>query len=115
MRHLLASILVIFAIGISVNSVAQSSDVNVQITNETSRADLWDIRNDLAAEGLTFEYHPAFNNERQLTGISIKVTNNDGQSLSFEDLSLEDGDVVKIIRTTGEDNEVYFCAGTCND
>jgi hypothetical protein len=115
MRHLLASILLTFALGLTLDSAAQSQDVNVAISNETSREQLWEIRNDLAAEGLNFEYHPLFNNERVLTGITIKVSNNDGQVLSYEDTTLTDGEVIKVIRTTGDNDEVNFCVGLCED
>jgi hypothetical protein len=115
MRQLLAFFILTFAVGLSLDTFAQSTDVDIAITNETSRADLWDIRNDLAEQGLVFEYHPLFDNQRKLTGLTIKVTNNDGQIMSYEDTTLTDGEVIKIVRTTGEDDVVFFCAGLCGE
>ncbi len=96
--------------------VAQSSteeNVNLTISTETSREQLWEMRNDLAEQGINFKYEPKFDNDRVLIGIKVLVQTNDGFNAEYNVEHFSEGQVVKIIRNYEENASVPFCVGPC--
>jgi hypothetical protein len=57
---------------------AQSSgDINVNISGQTTREELNQMRKDLHQQGIVFSYSPQFDQERRLTGLKYKFTTTD--------------------------------------
>lgn len=109
-----AAFLALGATMISQDVVAQSQEnIDLTISNETSREQLWEMHEALKAEGINFKYQPQFNQDRVLTGIAVQVQTAEGLEANFENLNLVDGAKVKIIRNFEEDAEVPFCVGEC--
>lgn len=99
---------------ISQDVVAQSQEnIDLTISNETSREQLWEMHETMKAEGIQFKYQPKFNQDRVLTGIAVQVKTDDGYEANFENLNLVDGAEIKIIRNFDENAEVPFCVGEC--
>ena len=65
--------------GLAFTSVAQSevttptAEFSVTIDNSTSRTDLLDLKNELAAYGVVFMYNPSFTPDRKLNGIKVRI------------------------------------------
>lgn len=115
-KLILAAFLAIGATMISQDAVAQSQEnVDISITDETTREQLWEMHQSLKAQGINFKYQPEFNQDRVLTGIKVTVITEDGYNASFENMNLADGEAVKIIRNYEEGAEVPFCVGLCSE
>ncbi len=109
-----AAFLALGATMISQDVVAQSQEnIDLTISNETSREQLWEMHESLKEQGINFKYQPEFNQNRVLTGIKVQIVTNDGFEGNFENLNLVDGAQVKIIRNFEEGAEVPFCVGNC--
>lgn len=74
MKNILTALLL--CIGTAV--FAQSSNtIDITINGQTSREQLAQLRKDLQAQGILFNYAPQFDNERRLTSIQYKVSSTD--------------------------------------
>ncbi|MCB0761870.1 MAG: hypothetical protein KDC12_10140 [Flavobacteriales bacterium] len=114
-KLLVAALLTVGATFFAQDAAAQSQEnVDISITNETTREQLWEMHESLKAQGIQFKYQPEFNQDRQLIGIQVTVTTEDGFTGSFANNNLVDGQSVRIIRNYDEGAEVPFCVGNCN-
>ena len=86
-------------------------NLSITITNETSRADLWQMRQDLINVGIDFKYSPDFDNNRKLTAIKVDIVTDDGDTGSFQTSLLNNEQKVEIIRNISENGAVNFCVG----
>jgi Na+-translocating ferredoxin:NAD+ oxidoreductase RnfG subunit len=100
-------------IATGINAQATNENVNLVISNETTREQLWEMRQQLETQNIKFEYQPEFDQNRQLIAISVKVTTEDGYSGTFQTSLLDDAQKVHIIRNFNDDAEVAFCVGQC--
>ncbi|MFM7233472.1 MAG: hypothetical protein ACKO7B_18840 [Flavobacteriales bacterium] len=74
MKNILAALML--CIGTAV--FAQSSNtIDITINGQTSREQLAQMRKDLQAQGILFNYAPQFDNQRRLTAIQYKVSTAD--------------------------------------
>ena len=105
----------LYMIPSTTSAQSDASDVNVIITNQTTRMELHEMRNDLNAKGIDFRYHPKFNNEMQLESLKVIATNSDGQVRNYTDEELVAGEQLKIVRTTDSEGNVSFCVGICDE
>lgn len=87
----LRSLLVVAALLIGANLFAQNiinaNEVNVTINAETSREQLFQLRNDLLAQGLDFQYTPQFDATRKLVSIAYSVRTVTGGNVVLERLT----------------------------
>ena len=67
------------AILTGVTAFAQTTPpLHVDITGTTDRGQLWQIHEQLKAQGLVFQYEPVFDNERRLTHLKYSIADNSG-------------------------------------
>ncbi|MBM3448202.1 MAG: DUF3316 domain-containing protein [Bacteroidetes bacterium] len=82
--------LVIFAsflfLGTSVfgQNIINSNEVNVTINSETTREQLFQIRNELLTVGMDFLYTPQFDQNRKLVSLSYSVRSTTGNQTLVE-------------------------------
>ena len=74
MKHLLTALLICLGTTLFAQS---STTIDVTINGQTSREQLAQMRRDLQAQGIFFNYSPRFDNERRLVAIQYKVSTND--------------------------------------
>jgi hypothetical protein len=74
MKNFLTALFICFGTALFAQS---SSTIDVTISGQTSREQLAQLRRDLHAQGIVFNYAPQFDNERHLTGIRYKVATAD--------------------------------------
>lgn len=112
LKNVLSIAAMIIGLMVAPNMFAQSdaSDVDITITNETSRQDLLDIRLDLAEKGIDFQYHPQFNEQRKLVGIDCQIKTADGTTYEYKTPLADDNAKVKIVRTSNS-----LCLGNCEE
>jgi hypothetical protein len=59
---------------ITFSAMAQSTNpIQITINGQTDRGALWQIHEDLKAQGLNFIYNPSFDNQRRLVKLSYSV------------------------------------------
>lgn len=76
------SFILVLGLLVSVVGFAQTTNpIHVDITNSTDRGQLWQIHEQLKAQGLVFQYEPTFDNERRLTHIKYSVADNAGNMI----------------------------------
>lgn len=92
-----------------------SADIVVLINNETSRQQLWEIRQELSEANINFQYEPKFDENRKLTSIKVEVTTQDGYSGTYQTALTDDNQKVYIIRKYASDADTSFCVGDCGD
>lgn len=94
---------------------AQSdADFNLEITGETTREQLAEMRTELLAKGFDFRYSPTFDQELKLVKINVHLVEQGGELKgSFQSNQLQAGHVIRLIRNTQEGAEVPFCVGNC--
>lgn len=90
-----------------------SSDIIIMIDNQTTRQQLWEMRQELAESNINFMYQPEFSPSRQLTAIKVEVTTEDGFSGNYESSLMDDNQKVYIIRKFSADADTPFCVGDC--
>jgi hypothetical protein len=78
-RTILAAFFVIAGLAASAQNTITANEAHVTITGQTTREQLAQLRADLHAQGMDFQYSPVFNGNRQLESISFTVKANDGQ------------------------------------
>jgi len=66
-------------------NIITSNEVNVTINAETSREQLFQLRNELLAVGMDFQYTPQFDQNRKLISISYAVRSTSG-NITFVDV-----------------------------
>jgi len=78
----LRSLLVAAALTIGTSVMAQniitSNEVSLTLSTTTTREQLFQLRNDLIAQGLDFQYTPQFDANRTLIGITYSVRTTTG-------------------------------------
>ena len=80
--EIMKQLLVIIAFFFGMHSWAQTPNTHsITISGQTDRAALWQIHQDLKADGLNFNYNPEFNNERKLVALSYTITDAAGVEL----------------------------------
>jgi len=105
-----------FAVGmLATTGLFAQDDIVILINNETSRQQLFELRQELAASNINFLYTPEFNSERKLTSIMVEVTTQDGYSGNYQTSLMDDNKKVYIIRKFAADADTPFCVGDCGD
>jgi hypothetical protein len=67
------------ALMVSGSLFAQNTNpIQININQSTDRGQLWQIHEQLKAQGLVFQYEPVFDNERRLTHLKYTVLDNNG-------------------------------------
>jgi len=99
-------------------NIVNNEQVQVTINGTTSREDLGNLRYQLEALGIEFNYHPQFDNERKLTGIHYKLryigqetyfTEQDQQGMQSQHT------FTKFHLNKVGNNWNLVCAGACNE
>jgi hypothetical protein len=105
-----------FAVGmLTTTGLFAQDDIVILINNETSRQQLWELRQELAESAINFQYTPQFNSERKLTSIMVEVTTQDGFSGNYQTSLMDDNKKIYIIRKFAADADTPFCVGECED
>lgn len=67
---------------ITINAFAQNSNpIQITINGQTDRGALWQIHEDLKAQGLNFIYNPEFDTQRRLIKLSYAVKDAAGNEI----------------------------------
>jgi hypothetical protein len=78
----LRSLLVVAALAFGSSAIAQnivsSNEVNLTLSTTTTREQLFQLRSDMIAQGLDFQYTPQFDASRNLIGIAYSVRTTTG-------------------------------------
>ena len=81
----LRSFLVAAALTVGSSVMAQnivtSNEVNLTLSSTTTREQLFQLRNEMIAQGLDFQYTPRFDANRTLIGISYSVRTTTGGAI----------------------------------
>ncbi|MBL7941806.1 MAG: hypothetical protein JNM00_03520 [Flavobacteriales bacterium] len=95
-------------------NVITSEEVKIAITSETTREDLMQLRQQLFAQGIDFQYNPMFDGQRKLTGISLQIKTGDVEGQAENKNLNQIGQVMSIHLV--KDSEGKFgieCLGKC--
>lgn len=66
----------------TINAFAQSANpIQITINGQTDRGGLWQIHEDLKAQGLNFIYNPEFDSQRRLVKLSYSIKEATGQEV----------------------------------
>lgn len=116
-QTVMKNILAAFAFALlSVGAYAQTAtaDFTYEITGETTREDLMNMRLELQDKGFDFRYTPAFDQDKKLMTIQLHLVEIGGTNKgSFTSTQLQAGQVVRLVYNTAEDAAVPFCVGIC--
>lgn len=105
---------VAFSLGMSAQTETTSQDFDFEITGETTRTELYQLRQDFGELGFDFQYQPSFDQELRLTTIIVKVIEMEGEFKSgYESTQLQAGDTIKLRRETDAEGNVSYCVGRC--
>ena len=95
----------------SLNTIsAQSStdEFTYEITSETERMQLHEMKQEMAPLGVLFNYNPEFDQNRNLIGIKVQVTFEDGNMHQFNMIPLTEGQTLTIERKLEDGELVHF-------
>jgi hypothetical protein len=73
LRSLLVAAALIMGSSVMAQNIVTSNEVNITLSSTTTREQLFQLRNDMIAQGLDFQYTPKFDANRNLIGISYSV------------------------------------------
>ncbi|MFZ4785541.1 MAG: hypothetical protein ACOYLH_08690 [Flavobacteriales bacterium] len=92
-----------------------ADEVNITITSETSREQLWQLRQEMQVQGIDFLYTPRFDNNRKLIGIEYTVKRSDGTVLgtASNNQLMNPNASSKIILAKQNNKFEATCIGTC--
>ena len=80
-KILIASIALFAGIDAAAQNIISADQINVTLNASTSREQLFQIKTDMAAQGVQFNYQPQFNQERVLIAIQYELKDNTGKVL----------------------------------
>lgn len=80
----------------------------VEITTETTRIELHEMKGDLDSKGVQFNYNPNFNQDRVLVGIKVQVTFEDGIRRDYAINPMAEGQKLTIERIEENGEMVRF-------
>lgn len=114
-KTLLTAVALLAGTALFAQNTITADAVNVTITGETSREQLWQLRQDLQAQGIDFQYTPRFDNNRKLIGIEYSVKRADGTVLgtASNNQMMNPNASSKIILTKENNKFEATCIGTC--
>ncbi|MDZ4823526.1 MAG: hypothetical protein SH856_08710 [Flavobacteriales bacterium] len=104
--------------GLSVFSqnIITENEVHVVITGETSREDLSQLRAQLHAVGVDFQYTPTFNSDRMLMGIEAKVILGESNGTGTNAMLSAPGEYISFKLSKQEGSPfVLDCIGKCEE
>ena len=78
LRTLLVAASLTIGSTVMAQNIVTSNEVNLTLSTTTSREQLFQLRNDMIAQGLDFQYTPQFDANRILIGISYSVRTTTG-------------------------------------
>lgn len=114
MKRLLA-VLAFAALTAGASAQSTPQDFDFDITGETSREQLSELRQQLGELGYDFSYQPSFDLDLKLTTIVVKLVEMEGEfKAGYETSQLQAGEVVTLRRQTDEEGKVTFCVGHCD-
>ena len=105
--------LLAIALGCSFTNVSAQNveDFSFEITNQTSREQLAEMKGDIEAYGVLFQYNPSFDMDRNLNGIKVRVTFEEGTVLEYAMNPLNNGMTLTMERVTEEDGTITRFVG----
>lgn len=114
-RIIIASLAILMSGSLFAQNVITSENISITINGTTSREQLWQLRQDLQAQGVDFQYTPRFDNERKLISIQYTVKRADGTLLGTagNDQLANPSQNSKIVLTKENDKFVSTCVGNC--
>ena len=78
LRSLLVAAALVLGSSVMAQNIVSSNEVNLTLSSTTTREQLFQLRNDMIAQGLDFQYTPQFDSNRNLIGISYAVRTTTG-------------------------------------
>lgn len=78
LRTILVAVIVAAGLNLSAQNIINANEAHVTITGEIAREGLAQLRQDLAAQGYTFNYFPDFDAQRRLVAIRYEISANSG-------------------------------------
>ena len=78
LRSLLVAAALVMGSSVMAQNIVSSNEVNLTLSTTTTREQLFQLRNDMIALGLDFQYTPQFDSNRNLIGISYAVRTTTG-------------------------------------
>jgi hypothetical protein len=78
MKIFIAAILMVVGFNASAQNIITSTEAHITINAQTTREQLSQLRNDLHAQGIDFQYKPSFDGQRHLLGLEYQITANEG-------------------------------------
>jgi hypothetical protein len=84
LRSLLVAAAVFVGSNLFAQNIINANEVNVTINAETSREQLFQLRNELLAQGLDFQYTPQFDMSRKLVSIAFSIRTVSGGNVVLE-------------------------------
>lgn len=116
-RTVLFSLALVAGIDAYSQQTVTSTEVNVLINGSTSRMDLAQLRTNLDEVGIEFWYNPQFDGQRNLLGLSYRLTDSATQTVLGEaevsELQNSSNRTAFILSKSGS-SWTAQCVGTCN-
>lgn len=112
----IATIALFAGVESSAQNIISADQISVGINSSTTRQELYQIRTDMEAQGVLFNYQPEFNQDRVLVAIKYELRGNNGQILGkYESGPLANPNANAGFRLSKQ-NGVYTpaCIGNCN-
>jgi hypothetical protein len=78
LRSLLVAAALTIGSSVMAQNIISNNEVNLTISSTTTREQLFQLRTDLIAQGLDFQYTPQFDANRNLIGIAYTVRTTTG-------------------------------------
>ncbi|MEN9942710.1 MAG: hypothetical protein RLZZ91_711 [Bacteroidota bacterium] len=78
LRSLLVAAALTIGSSVMAQNIVSSNEVNLTLSTSTTREQLFQLRNEMIAQGLDFQYTPQFDANRTLIGISYSVRTTTG-------------------------------------
>lgn len=112
---LIATIALFAGIESSAQNIISADQISVSINSSTTRQELYQIRTDMEAQGVLFNYQPEFNQDRVLVAIKYELRDSSKVLGKYESGPLANPNANAGFRLTKQDG-VYApaCIGNCN-
>ena len=102
---------ILSSLGAMAQMAIENNVITVEVSEDSSRNDLLEIRQQLSEHGLDFRYNKVNWIEGQLKSIHLDVLSNDGRSKSFTAMNLAGTGTIKLVYRVGDSTENSFCLG----
>ena len=73
LRSLLVAAALMVGTSVMAQNIITSNEVNLTLSTSTTREQLFQLRNEMIAQGIDFQYTPQFDSNRNLIGIAYSV------------------------------------------